>query len=141
MAVVIVENLEVFLHLEETGIACDLAVYAAGRMSERLLAWLASPAMSGCSVLHCGDYDPVGLQEYLRLRAACGSRASLYVPDDLMDLLRTFGKRELLSDSPAVLRSVRASSDVSVRHVLRLIDEAGCGLEQEALLLGRGPVE
>ncbi len=64
--------------------------------------------MARTTVFHLGDYDPVGLSEYLRLEAVLGSRAVLYVPPDLEDLLRRFGKPALLAGQTEVLARLRA---------------------------------
>lgn len=135
--VVVVENLEPFRRLEEIAPDVGLAVYAAGRLSARLLAWLAGEAMLGCRLRHWGDYDPVGVDEFLKLKARCGGRVEMVVPDGLDGLFERFGKAALLRDSEAVLRRVRQATDPTARFVVGLMDRHGCGLEQEALLGGR----
>ncbi|MEJ2033643.1 MAG: hypothetical protein P8Y63_11515 [Deltaproteobacteria bacterium] len=131
----VVENAEVFWNFEKLCTGAQLALYAQGRLSGRVLAWLASPEMVQARILHCGDYDPVGLDEYLRLKAACPERADLYLPPDLEDLLARYGKRELLIDNVAVLDRLRKTDDPLVRQVVLMMDRWGVGLEQEALLL------
>lgn len=76
----IVENLEVFWNFEKLETEAQLALYAQGRLSGRVLDWLSSPAMAQTQILHCGDYDPVGLDEYLRIKAALPERTELYLP-------------------------------------------------------------
>ena len=135
----IVENLEVFYHVERLAPMLDAALYAGGRLSERVVQWLAGDAMSTAELTHFGDYDPVGLAEYLRLRRACGPRAALFLPANLPELIRRFGKRALLAGRNAdLLRTLRAEPDPAVRTVVGLMDETGCGLEQEALLIDGG---
>jgi hypothetical protein len=69
--VALVENIDVFLSLDSARLSetlqADAAVFLHGKMSNRFLAWLASPAMADVRYLHLGDYDPVGIAEYLRL--------------------------------------------------------------------------
>lgn len=132
----IVENLEVFWNFEKLETEAQLALYAQGRLSGRVLDWLSSPGMAQTQIMHCGDYDPVGLDEYLRIKAALAERTELYLPANLEDLLRRYGKRELLADSAAVLARLRKTEDHEVRRVVTLMDRHGVGLEQEALLLG-----
>lgn len=132
----VVENLEVFWNFEKLETEAQLALYAQGRLSGRILNWLSSPAMAQARILHCGDYDPVGLDEYLRIKAACPGRAELYLPSNLEDLLSRFGKKDLLGSSTAVLARLRTSEDQEVRRVVTLMDRYGMGLEQEVLLLG-----
>jgi hypothetical protein len=133
--VAVVENLEVFLHVERLSLPVDLALYAGGRLSQTVLTWLATPAMASCSFIHCGDYDPVGLDEYLRLRAKVGDRVSLHIPDQLESLMVTYGRPELVRDSATVLRRLRSADCPDVQRIVDLIDRTGCGLEQEVLLL------
>lgn len=134
----IVENLEVFWNFEKLKTGAQLAVYAQGRLSGRILNWLASPAMAQTRIIHCGDYDPVGLDEYLRVKTACPGRVCLYLPANLEDLLFRYGKRELLLGSnSAILARLRKTEDQEVRRIVELIDRYGVGLEQEVLLLSR----
>ncbi len=130
----VVENLEPFWHVERLGLQCDLALYAGGRLAGLVLEWLASPAMAGARVLHLGDYDPVGLGEYLRLAEALGGRAELYVPPGLDRLVRRYGKPALLADQAAHIPRLRACTDERVQEVLAVIEARGAGLEQEVLL-------
>jgi len=133
--IAIVENLECFLHFEKMGVAADLAVYTAGRLSELALQWLSSPALSGCQFVHCGDYDPVGLDEFLRLKKAVGDRVKLHIPSNLRELVAKYGRPQLISDSESILKRLRESADPNVREVVEILNETGCGLEQEALLI------
>lgn len=132
----IVENLEVFWNFEKLKTGAQLAVYAQGRLSGRVLNWLSSPAMAQARIIHCGDYDPVGLDEFLRLKAACPERTELYLPPNLGDLLSRYGKRNLLmGKNAAVLARLRKSQIQDVCRVVELMDRYGVGLEQEILLL------
>ena len=133
--VAIVENLEPFLCFEKMNVAADAAVHAGGKMSGRMLAWFASAEMSKCSFLHCGDYDPVGIDEYLRLKEACGARVKLHIPANIEDLFKKYGKRELLTDSEAVLRRLRAAKDPDALRIIEQMNAFNTGLEQEILLL------
>lgn len=132
--IAIVENLEVFIHFEKLGFEADLIVYAAGRLSERVLRWLSSLGMQSCQIVHFGDYDPVGVDEYLRLKKACPGRVEMYVPDDLEALLSQYGKPALLEDSKAILSRLRTEKDETARDLVLLMDRYNCGLEQEVLL-------
>jgi len=133
--VAVVENLECFLHFEKMGVPADIALYAAGRLSDLALGWIGSPELAQCRFTHCGDYDPVGLDEFLRLKAVVGDRARLHIPVNLRDLVGKYGRAELLRDSKAVLMRLRAVTDPDVHSIVKALDETGFGLEQEALLL------
>jgi hypothetical protein len=117
------------------GVAAGVAVYASGRLSDLALQWLGSPELSQCRFIHCGDYDPVGLDEFLRLKKVVGDRARLHIPANLCALIATYGRPELLGDSQGVLKRLRGSADPDVRKVVEILNETGCGLEQEALLI------
>ena len=132
----VVENLEFFWNIEKLNTGAQLALYAQGRLSGRVLEWLSSPTMAQARIMHCGDYDPVGLDEYLRIKAACPGYTSLYLPANLEILLTRYGKRELLQSSASVLDRLRKTEDKEVRQIVTLLDQYGVGLEQEALLLG-----
>jgi len=131
-----VENLEVFWNVEKLETGAQLALYAQGRLSGRILNWLSSPAMEQARIIHCGDYDPVGLDEFLRLKTACPERCKLHMPSNLEELFSRYGKRELLPNNAAVLARLRKTEDKEVRRVVKLMDRYGVGLEQEVLLLG-----
>jgi len=133
--IVTVENLECFLHIEQIIPEVQLAIYAAGRLSERVLHWLASPEISNCQVWHFGDYDPVGLDEYLRLNRIRPNHTELYIPPDLEKRIKMFGKRQLLEDNTAILSRLRKEENSTVRFVVELLDRYGMGLEQESLLI------
>lgn len=132
-----VENPTVFTSFDSLNTGLSLALYARGCFSRRVLSWLAQQAATGLEIIHFGDYDPVGLKEYLKLRAACGERVSLYLPEDLPALFRKYSNPKLLQrrKSQFLLQRLRKSEDRSVLKVIRLIEETNAGLEQEALLV------
>jgi hypothetical protein len=131
----LVENFELFMHVERVVPGIDAALWTAGRVDQRVLDWIG--AMPACRVLHAGDYDPVGLDEYLRTRQALpAGRASLFIPDNLEQLLIRYGTTDLLTKSVAVLERVRREAPPEVREVLALMDRHHRALEQEALLIG-----
>ena len=78
----------------------DAALRTVGRTDQRVLAWLA--AQPDVNVTHVGDYDPVGLSEYQRVRAAFGDRAQFRVPKNLEELVARYGQVLLLEYSGAV---------------------------------------
>ena len=130
----VVENLEAFLHFEQLGVDARVACYSGGRLSRRVLAWLASPLMENATYLHCGDYDPVGVQEYLRLKKVCPGRTSLYIPPNLEVLVHQYGRKKLIRDSPSVFKRLRSSTDPAVQRLVDIMERTGLGLEQEVLL-------
>lgn len=132
-----VENITVFTHFERLCIGAPLALYAHGRLSGRILSWLASQTAAGLEIIHVGDYDPVGLDEYRRLRNACAKGISLYLLPNLAQLFRSYGNSSLLkrTHSQALLQRLRQVEDASIKTVLAHIDETNTGLEHEGLLI------
>ncbi len=128
----VVENLEAFLHAERLGPPLDAALYASGRLSSRVLAWMG--AQGAVRWVHLGDYDPVGMSEYLRVSEACPGRATLWIPPELDALVARYGKPRLMEASPGVWTRVRQSEDPAVRRVVSVLDRHAAGLEQEILL-------
>ncbi len=129
----IVENLELFMQIERVVPALDAALWSAGRLANHVLGWLGK--QDQLRIVHFGDYDPVGLSEYLRLRALLGERVQLYIPSDLEERLSRFGQRELLVKSAGLFAKVRCEADEAVRSVLAIMERHGLGLEQESILI------
>lgn len=132
-----VENEEPFWQHEIVLPEIDLAIYVRGRMSNRVLRWLASVPMASCQITHWGDYDPIGAMEYSRLRRACPGRVKLHVPDRLEELVIRYGKRCLVqadkqSQALCTLRSLE--DDMTVKRLVMIFDQHGKGVEQEILL-------
>lgn len=134
--VALVENPAMFIGYERLNARADMAIYACGRVSDRLVDWLTACA-DGLHLVHLGDYDPVGLSEYLRLRKRLGNHVSFYEPANLSDLFRRYAKADLLRkpNSQTLLRRLRDSNETVVKRVIALMDEFNGGLEQEALLV------
>ena len=132
----LVENPVLFAAAERLNLDVDAVIYGHGRISSRVLEWLAT-SDSNFSLLHLPDYDPVGLSEFKRLHARLGTRVELYLPPDLEARFERFSNRDLLKkvNSQAMLAQLRRSELPSVRHVVELINRHNAGLEQEALLL------
>lgn len=136
-----VENPTVFMRHDWAAEGVDMAIATNGRMSRRLIAWLASEPMRNARVIHYGDYDPVGLSEYGRLADALGERATLFLPARIEYLFRRYSDRELLTRSASLLPALQKSLNPPVRRVLQLMAEYGGGLEQECILFANTETE
>jgi hypothetical protein len=103
-------------------------------MREAFIHWLAD--QDAIQVVHFGDYDPVGLQEYTRLLARLPGRVTLHLPPGLDDCFRRFSNRALLEagNNRAVLAGLPRGLNPAMDRVLELIAIHG-PLEQEALLI------
>jgi hypothetical protein len=133
----LIEGPVMFSSFERLGLDVPLVIYGQGRLSKRLLHWLANQEDANFSVLHLPDYDPVGLHDFERLRGSLGSRVRLHIPLNLEELFAKYSKRQLLEKrkSQVLLSKVRRSDSPDVQKVIGLIDKHNAGLEQEALLI------
>jgi hypothetical protein len=133
----LVENPAVFAVAEQLNLGIGLIIYGHGRVSNRVVEWLAHSTDSSFSLLHLPDYDPIGLSEFQRLHTQLGKRVLLHLPADLETRFTRFSNRELLekSNSQAILAQLRRSHSPAVCHVVEMIDRHNAGLEQEALLI------
>lgn len=130
----VVENREAFLRFEDLGTTARLACLGGGFLSTRMVEWLSALDIGTGEIIHCPDYDPVGLREFQRLRNACGKRARLFWPDGLEGLLERYGKSDLYRDSAARLDGLADASHPDIQRLLHLLHRHGQGLEQEILL-------
>jgi hypothetical protein len=133
----LVENPAVFTHFEHLLLPPRLALYGHGRSSNRLLDWLAAQPAPDFELLHLPDYDPVGLDEFTRLRERLGTRVQLHLPENLANLFAHHANSELLQkpSTQSLLAKLRLSQIPEVRTVLALIENHNAGMEQEALLI------
>ncbi|MCF7855244.1 MAG: hypothetical protein K9N51_10645 [Candidatus Pacebacteria bacterium] len=130
-----IENKEVFWHCDKLyrNSECGCFMYYAGNVMERVIAWFAKRPRAP-RVLFFPDYDPVGLGNYLALKQACSGQVELVVPPDFEQLLKTWGKQDLLGKNTHRLTKILEHGDNEVRRLVELMQEYGCGLEQEILL-------
>jgi hypothetical protein len=133
----LVENPALFTQFEHLKLPPRLTIYGRGRSSGRLLDWLTSQTAPDFQLLHLPDYDPVGLDEFLRIQERLGPRVRLHLPDNLPELFARHSNRELLQkpSSQALLPKLRRNPSEEIRSVLRLIEKHNAGLEHEALLI------
>lgn len=133
----LVENPTVFLHFERLQLPVGLVIYGHGRISQRLIDWFAAQSAPEFALLHLPDYDPVGLNEFERLRQHLGDRAHLHLPLDLEGRFARLAQPALLQKphSQALLARLRQSPHPETTRVVALIDRFNAGLEQESLLL------
>jgi len=130
----VVENREAFLRFEDLGTTARLACLAGGVLSRRMVEWVGALDIGTGSIIHCPDYDPVGLSEFQRLYNVCGAQARLFWPDGLEALLERYGKSDLYKDNVARLDRLADASHPDIQRLLRLLHRHGQGLEQEILL-------
>ena len=126
--VCLVENLDSFLQAEDLlGLDWTL-LHTYGRLGNTTLSGLQAER-----ILHFGDYDFTGLNEYLKLKRLF-PKAALYVPEELERSWETYSRplKRGATATPAVIRS-RERPVVRIRELLRT---TGRFLEQQALFIG-----
>ena len=128
-----VENLEVFTAFQRLNPKNTIAVYTGGRIHRLLLHWLSSPETSKARVIHYGDYDPAGLGDYLRIKAAREGRTELFIPPDLNALVKKYGSETLLEKSAHLIPRLHETGDKAVKTVLEILLKNNRVLEQEVL--------
>jgi hypothetical protein len=133
----LVEGPVMFSSFERLGLDVPLVIYGEGRLSKRILDWLADQTQPKFSLVHLPDYDPVGLHDFERIRGRLGVRVQLHIPVNLEELFRQYSKRKLLEKrkSQILLSKLRCSDSPAVQKVVGFIDKYNAGLEQEALLI------
>ena len=133
----LIENLAVFHSFEKLGLEPMLAIWTGGVSSTRFNNWLASCVPKGLRVLHLPDYDPVGLNEFLRHHDRLGDAVTLFLANDLPTLFRNHCNTSLLADdkNQRMLMQLRKTRHPVVQRVVALIDEFNGGLEHEAIFI------
>lgn len=133
--VVTIENADTFVRpLSE--LPGDVVVFADGKMSKYQIDFVGQLS-ANAKLLHFGDYDPVGLSEYLRLKDRVPS-AELYIPDNIKNLFKTHATKTILlkKKNQELLASLRGYlGDPYITEVLTYIDENNACLEQESLYI------
>jgi hypothetical protein len=132
-----VENYASFVQWHRMGIQAEMAIWTAGRLSDRMIHWFKGLAVAGCTFVHSGDYDPVGMNEFLRLKDQLpDDQVTLHIPNNIDSLFDRYANQSLLANPNAagLLKSLRTSKDPQVRKILQLMSQANGGLEQEILL-------
>ncbi|MEJ1353388.1 MAG: hypothetical protein RPU34_05305 [Candidatus Sedimenticola sp. (ex Thyasira tokunagai)] len=132
----LVENLDLVLYgkqyFEKIGFQGSV-IYYSGWLSKALLDWLSETRRAPSYVIFA-DYDLVGIKNYLLAKAKLGESLSIYIPENLPELLRRFGNPEKLK-SKSSRTLIESSGDPDVILLYQALLESGCGLDQESLLL------
>ena len=82
--------------------------------------------------LHFGDYDFAGINIYIQeYKNHLGERASLYIPDNIADLLAAYGNKELYDRQKL---NDLVITEPAVNDLIALLHEHKKGLEQEVLM-------
>lgn len=131
--IVTVENTELYFNIEKVLPQVDIAINTTGRISSMLIDWFASDHLENAQFIHCGDFDPVGLQEYLKIKAKCPGRTSLYIPPEIEKMF-IYANPERIIKQKGILKNLRHTDDEEVLSVIKLLDKYNGGVDQEILL-------
>jgi hypothetical protein len=128
--IVLIENLEPFLHAELVHTDFDFAVYYAGTISSEVLAWISTQDVE---ILMAPDYDPVGLSQFEKVRSVANPR--LWIPSDITEKFETYHNKDALlkQNNRAIMISLyeRTDLDSCTLDIVELISKyQGC-LHQE----------
>jgi len=130
--VVLIENLESFLKADKLFPKHDIAVYYRGNIAESLILHLTD---SNCNILFFPDYDPVGIQNYCRVKDALGKKVNLFIPENLNEIFESSSFQIIEKQKNRKLLSELTKRKVpeEVIPIIKLIQKHHAGAEQELL--------
>lgn len=128
----LVENLDTFVIAERVLGRDWTFAHTYGRLGLKTLTGLAAE-----EILHFGDWDFTGLDEYLRLREQF-PQTQLYLPENLEALWTTSSKP--LKKGAVITKRLKESEDTGVIRVLSLLGITNQFLEQQAVFSSQNPV-
>jgi len=131
-----VENPEAFLKIDRLGEhfkEYEPCLFVLRYMSKGLVPWLQTIPNP---YLHFGDFDLSGLQIYISeyKRHLDTARCNFFVPDNVEELIQTYGNRELYDQQLHHTKNLDLSGHPEVAWLGNLIIRYAKGLEQEILL-------
>ena len=127
---VLIENIESFLNSDDYFPNCDIAVYYSGNISDSLINCLND---SECTIVFFPDYDPVGMNNYCKIKDRLGDRVELFVPQNISELFESSSYRIIdKNKNREILASLnRRSLPDEVIPIIQLIQKHHGGAEQE----------
>jgi hypothetical protein len=136
LTIIGVENPEAFLKIDRLGEhfkEYEPCLFVLRYMSKGLVQWLQTVANL---YLHFGDFDLSGLQIYISeyKRHLDADRCNFFVPDNMEELIQTYGNRELYDQQLHHTKNLDLSGHPEVAWLGNLIIRYAKGLEQEILL-------
>jgi hypothetical protein len=121
----LVENLDCFMKAEQLLGQEWVFAHTYGRLGSDTLAGL-----EAAEILHFGDWDYTGLDEFLRLRENF-SQAKLYVPENLQMLWKS--RSTPLKKGAVLTQRLKQSDDPEIIKILGLLGSTHSFLEQQAI--------
>ena len=127
---VLIENIESFLVSDESFPNCDIAVYYSGNISDSLINHLND---SECTIVFFPDYDPVGMNNYCKIKDKLGDKVELFVPQNICELFESSSYRiiEKTKNREILANLNRRTLPKEVIPIIQLIQKHHGGAEQE----------
>jgi hypothetical protein len=129
--VCLVENLDTFMQANTLLGDQYTYLHTYGRLGGRTF-----NALEAEEILHFGDFDYTGLDEFLRLKERF-PLTKLHLPDNLETFWHYYSRP--LKTGAVTTRRLRNSKHPDVLRVLKLLSETNRFLEQQALFLPQNP--
>lgn len=130
----LVENFDLIVYadqyFEKTNFQGSL-IYYSGWLSNKFMNWLTEIKRAPSYVIF-PDYDIVGIKNYLRAKEKLGDSLSIYIPENMEELLLRFGKG---LDSKSNRNAIESSNDIDAIRLYNILLRTGRTLHQESLLL------
>ena len=131
--VALVENIDLILYAGKYFEKVDFqgsVIYYSGWLSASFLDWLTETCRAPSYVLFA-DYDLVGIKNYLLAKKRLGNSVSMYIPDNIEELLKHGKTLDTQSDR----QMIESSEDPDAIRLYRLMLETSRVLDQESILL------
>lgn len=129
--VILIENQEPYLRSKSLFSEVSAIICYNGRINDKISEWIYESKMN---VIICPDYDPVGLDEYWKLKCKIGDRLDIFLPKSISDDFK-YATSELLDkgkNREVLLRLANTESlDLPAQRILELIQKWNAGLMQE----------
>ena len=129
--IILIENQEPYLRSQSLFSGASAIICYNGRVNEKISEWINE---SNMNVTICPDYDPVGLDEYCKLKSKIGERLTLFLPETITEDFK-YSTSQLLDKTKNREVLVRIANDKNLDmdaiKVLKLIQKWNAGLMQE----------
>lgn len=122
-----VENLQPFLHAEKLLGDEYVYIHFYGRFPKNDIL----SQIECIEYLHFGDYDFVGLHEYLRAKAVFNN-AKIFIPENFEKFFKEYSKER--KDKDTQYKNVKISNDSDIIRIRELILKTNRFLEQQILM-------
>lgn len=135
--IALVENLDLLIYAQQYFLDIKFSgtvLYYSGMVSGKLLDWLSESERADSYVMF-PDYDIVGLNNYIRVKDRLGNKVSIFIPDNLKELILMYGIEDTLQNSQADRTSIENTKYKDAIELYKLLLETGKTLHQEALAL------